>query len=288
MNKLKTLFFLVMSIATLVSCDGDPLAEVAEESDQLNVAYETVYSEVVGQNYTIYTYLPPNYETSSDSCPVLYMLDADWEFMTVAKFAEKQISAKKMTPVIIVGIGYKGNSDDKRDRDYTPTSVSEVTDREECCGAENFYQFIEKELIAHVDSSYRTKGHKYRGVAGHSLGGLFAFYCFFNHTETFTHYLAASPSVWWDNFVCFDYEEQLSKKAPQFEYPTQMMMTLGQAGEGGGGIFPIMVEQLYERLTERDYSNFDTDYVVLNNTIHNENWEDAYKKALPYLFATKN
>ncbi|HPB05068.1 MAG TPA: alpha/beta hydrolase-fold protein [Prolixibacteraceae bacterium] len=288
MNKFKNLFLLVVPIALLFSCSGDPLAEVAEESDHLNVAYENVNSEVVGQNYTIYTYLPPNYQTSRDSLPVLYMLDADWEFMTVAKFAEKQISAKKMAPLIIVGIGYKGNSADKRNRDYTPTSVSEVTDREECCGAENFYQFIEKELISHIDSTCRTQGARYRAVAGHSLGGLFAFYCFFKHTETFTHYLAASPSVWWDNFVCFEYEEQFSKKASQFVYPTRLMMTLGQAGEGGGGIFPIMVEQLYERLTERDYSNFDTDYVVLNNTIHNENWEDAYQKALPYLFNAKN
>jgi predicted alpha/beta superfamily hydrolase len=288
MSNLKTLFLAVMPIAMLFACTGDPLAEVSEESDHLSVSYTTVNSDVVGQNYTVYTYLPPNYQIGNDSFPVLYMLDADYQFMTVAKFAEKQIMAKKMAPVIIVGIGYNGNTDDKRDRDYTPTSVSEVTDREECCGAENFYQFIEKELIVHVDSTYRTQGSKYRGVSGHSLGGLFAFYCFFKHTETFTHYLAASPSVWWDNFVCFDYEEQFSKKASQFEYPTRLMMTLGQAGEGGGGIFPLMVEQLYERLTERGYQGFDADYVVLSNTVHNENWEDAYQEALPYLFNPTN
>jgi predicted alpha/beta superfamily hydrolase len=129
MDKLKKLFHLFMPMVMLFACTGDPLAEVTEESDRLNVSYETVNSEVVGQNYTIYTYLPPNYQTSNDSLPVLYMLDADSEFMTVAKFAEKQIMAKKMVPVIIVGIGYKGNTEDKRNRDYTPTSVSEVTDR---------------------------------------------------------------------------------------------------------------------------------------------------------------
>jgi len=288
MNNLKTLVLALIPIVMLFACTGDPLAEVREESDHLNVNYMTVNSNVVGQNYTIYTYLPPNYQTSSDSFPVLYMLDADYQFMTVAKFAEKQIIAKKMAPVILVGIGYNGNTVDKRDRDYTPPSVSEVADREECCGAENFYRFIEKELILHVDSTFRTQGSKCRGVAGHSLGGLFAFYCFFKHTETFTQYLAASPSVWWDNFVCFDYEEQFSKKTLQFKYPTRLMMTLGQAGEGGGGIFPLMVEQLYERLSERGYQGFNADYVVLSNTVHNENWEDAYQNALPYLFSPKN
>jgi len=284
MEKLKKLFFLLTTIAILFGCEGDPLSEVAEESNRMSVSYESIHSEVVGQDYTIYAYLPPDYQSGNGRFPVLYMLDADYQFMTVSKFAEKEIRAKKMAPVIIVGIGYKGNSEDKRDRDYTPTSVSEVTDREECCGAETFYSFIEKELILHVDTTYRTMGCENRGIAGHSLGGLFAFYCFFNHTETFTHYLAASPSVWWDNYVCFDYEQKLSQKISSFAYPTRLMMTQGQAGEGGGGIYPILVEQLYDRLNERGYLNFDADYVELSNTIHNENWEDAFQEALPYLF----
>lgn len=281
-RKQLVLIFLLLSV--VFGCNDDQMAELEDINIPKGVIVENVYSKDVGQNYTIYIYLPPNYSSGKDSLPVLYMLDADYEFAKTVKYAAEKIQKKKIAPLIIVGIGYAGNSIDMRERDYTPIAKTSVPDFANCCGAENFFGFIEKELILKIDSTYRTQTNKNRGIAGHSLGGLFSYYCFFNHPDVFTKYLAASPSVWWDNNVCFDYENKLALATPSFLYPTKLMVTLGLGGEGAGGVISLYVEELFDRIDARNYGNFNAQYTIVDNPFHSENWQDAYDEALDYLF----
>jgi len=64
-------------------------------------------------------------------------------------------------------------------------------------GADNFTQFIEKELIPFIDSKYRTTS--YRTLIGHSYGGLFTINMLINHNHLFNNYIAIDPSLDWDN-----------------------------------------------------------------------------------------
>jgi tetratricopeptide (TPR) repeat protein len=72
------------------------------------------------------------------------------------------------------------------DRDFASTSG----------GGERFMQFIEKELIPHVDAKYPTA--PYRLISGHSLGGLTVVNAFAYHNNLFNAYIAIDPSLWWD------------------------------------------------------------------------------------------
>ena len=63
-------------------------------------------------------------------------------------------------------------------------------------GGENFAAFIEKELIPHVDSKYKTE--PYRLLVGHSFGGLTVMNIITNHTKLFNSYIAIDPSMWYD------------------------------------------------------------------------------------------
>jgi predicted alpha/beta superfamily hydrolase len=115
-----------------------------------------------------------------------------------------ELSAGGVLPeMIIIGIT---NTD--RTRDLTPTHVAEAfyhdkqmgwgTDAIKTSGGgENFTNFIEKELMPHVDSLYPTA--PYRLFIGHSFGGLEIIHTLFNHTNLFNSYIACDPTFWWDD-----------------------------------------------------------------------------------------
>jgi predicted alpha/beta superfamily hydrolase len=97
--------------------------------------------------------------------------------------------------VIIIGLpNTEKNGVNMRNRDFTPTSTSNLTG-----GAEKFLSFFRDELMPYVINKYnaKSKGHT---LYGGSLGGLFVVYAFLNEPDLFTSYIAIDPSLWWDKF----------------------------------------------------------------------------------------
>jgi hypothetical protein len=72
-----------------------------------------------------------------------------------------------------------------RDRDLLPSS-----------GADTFLTFVTSELRAYVDSTYSTS--RQTTLFGHSYGGLFTVYALLTHPESFDHYIASDPALWWN------------------------------------------------------------------------------------------
>lgn len=109
-------------------------------------------------------YLPPDYEFSERSYPVLYLLhgggddQTGWvQFGEVLHITDKAIREGKATPMIIVmpdaNTGRRGYFNDPK-------------------GDWNYEDFFFDELIPHVEKKYRIKSEKrYRAVAGLSMGG---------------------------------------------------------------------------------------------------------------------
>lgn len=64
-------------------------------------------------------------------------------------------------------------------------------------GAKAFLATIRTDIIPFIDKHYKTTNE--HGIAGHSLGGLFASYCFLNEPDLFSKYGMSSPSFLWDN-----------------------------------------------------------------------------------------
>jgi len=109
-------------------------------------------------------YLPPDYETSERSYPVLYLLhgggddQTGWvQFGEVLNITDKAIREGVATPMIIVmpdaNTGRRGYFNDIRNE-------------------WRYEDFFFEELMPHVEKTYRIKGQKrYRAVAGLSMGG---------------------------------------------------------------------------------------------------------------------
>ena len=150
------------------------LAQTGKVYDNLALKSEILKSE---RNYAVY--LPPDYETSERSYPVLYLLhgagddQTGWvQFGEVLHITDKAIKEGKATPMIIImpdaQTGQRGYFND--------------------IGNEWRYEdFFFEDLIPYVENKYRIKGEKrYRAVAGLSMGGGGSFMYALNHPEMFS------------------------------------------------------------------------------------------------------
>jgi tetratricopeptide (TPR) repeat protein len=98
--------------------------------------------------------------------------------------------------MIVIGI-----TNTERTRDFTPTYDEGYNQWGISGGADNFLDFLEKELKPFVKANYRT--NNYTIISGHSLSALFTLYALQERPELFQAYFAFSPSLWWHEEVIF-------------------------------------------------------------------------------------
>ncbi|OFX31873.1 MAG: 1,4-beta-xylanase [Bacteroidetes bacterium GWF2_42_66] len=150
------------------------LAQNGKVFDNLSMKSSILNSE---RKYAVY--LPPDYESSQRSYPVLYLLhgggddQTGWvQFGEVLYIADKAINERKATPMIIV----MPNANTGK-RGYF-NSVK---------GEWRYEDFFFEEFIPFIEGKYRIKGEKrYRAIAGLSMGGGGAFIYALHHPELFS------------------------------------------------------------------------------------------------------
>jgi len=139
----------------------------------------TMESEILAMERNYAIYLPPDYESSERSYPVLYLLhgagddQTGWiQFGEVLHIADKAILEGSATPMIIVMPD--GNSGQ---RGYFNDPKNEW----------RYEDFFFEEFMPHVEATYRIKGEKrYRAIAGLSMGGGGTFIYALHHPELFS------------------------------------------------------------------------------------------------------
>ena len=139
---------------------------------------------------------PPEYKTTTDSLPVLYMPDGGIkeDFPHIANTLAALIAAKKISPILLVGI-----ENTQRRRDLTgPTEIAKDKEIAPVVGGSAaFRAFIARELFAEINKKYRTTARK--GIIGESLAGLFVTETLLWQPDLFDFYIAFDPSVWWND-----------------------------------------------------------------------------------------
>lgn len=147
----------------------------------------TLASKILKGDRNFAIYLPPDYDHSSRSYPVLYLLHGytddhtGWvQFGEVKHIADKAINEGSATPMIIImpdaDTGLPG---------YT-NSIS---------GKWNYEDFFFNELMPHVEDRFRIKKNKrYRAIAGLSMGGGGSFLYALHRPDLFSS--AAPLSAW--------------------------------------------------------------------------------------------
>ncbi|MEI9944714.1 MAG: alpha/beta hydrolase-fold protein [Chitinophagaceae bacterium] len=143
----------------------------------------TMSSKLLKMERKYAVYLPPDYENSERSYPVLYLLhgggddQTGWvQFGEVLHIVDKAINEGKATPMIIImpdaNTGTRGYSNN-------------------ATGTWRYEDFFFEELMPFVEKKYRIKAEKkYRAISGLSMGGDGSFTYALHHPELFS---AACP-----------------------------------------------------------------------------------------------
>lgn len=190
---MKFIYYNLLLLILLVGC-----ANSSQEIDPIPTHDEfTIESKHIGETRHINVWTPPEYKTSKDALPVMYMADGgiiDEDFPHIANTLAELIESKSIPPMILVGI-----ANTQRRKDLTgPTEIA--TDKEIAPivgGSEKFRAFIKDELFPEINKRYRTTYEK--SIIGESLSGLFVVETFFLTPELFDNYIAFDPSLWWNN-----------------------------------------------------------------------------------------
>jgi predicted alpha/beta superfamily hydrolase len=190
----KSLLIILVSILTISST-----AQI--DNNKIIIGkVDSVYSTTLKENRKVWVYLPNDDPNNKQRYPVLYLLDGEGHFQSVAGMIQQlsQTNGNTIFPeMIVVGIT---NTD--RTRDLTPTHITSDLPMMDSGfsvntgGGENFAAFLEKELIPYIDSKYQTQ--PFRLLVGHSFGGLTVMNIITNHTKMFNAYIAIDPSMWYD------------------------------------------------------------------------------------------
>ncbi len=159
----------------------------------------------------IYVYLPPGYDTSSDTYPVLYMHDGNNLFDTrqprsageswdVDGVEEMELSAGNIVPHIVVGIP---NSDARID-EYTHVQEQEESGIYDGMTGlmggkgDDYAEFVVKGVKPYIDGHYRTKSDfENTGILGSSLGGLISYYIAWKYPDVFKFVGGMSGTFGW-------------------------------------------------------------------------------------------
>ncbi|MGE3460117.1 MAG: alpha/beta hydrolase, partial [Kofleriaceae bacterium] len=126
----------------------------------------------------------------------LYMPDGGIkeDFPHVTGIVDVSIKNQLIRPVIVVGIE---NTERRRDLPG-PTDVPEERKAApHAGGSDRFRQFLRDELKPYIAMHYRVADKS--AIIGESLAGLFVVETLLTEPALFDWYIAADPSVWWNN-----------------------------------------------------------------------------------------
>lgn len=148
---------------------------------------QKIHSDILEEDRFLWIHLPQDYENGLGHYPVLFVLDGGWpelfmEAISSAAYLQVSIDAP---PFIIVGV-----ANTQRNRDLMPKAIG---GRPGSGGADEFCQFLDKELIPYIRHKYRT--NYYNILYGGSTAGLFTIYALLENPETFNAYIASSPMI---------------------------------------------------------------------------------------------
>jgi enterochelin esterase-like enzyme len=168
----------VLTLSFILTISSAMMAQTGKVFDNLSMP-----SKILKMDRKYAVYLPPDYETSQRSYPVLYLLhgagddQTGWvQFGEVLTIADAAIKSGNATAMVIVmpdaNTGKRGYVNDVK-------------------GEWRYEDFFFQEFMPYIESTYRIKGEKrYRAVAGLSMGGEGTFIYALHHPELFS---AACP-----------------------------------------------------------------------------------------------
>ena len=257
----------------------------SEQGKDVEIAKEFVYhSKRLNEERTYWVSLPKDYNNSLYSpakYPVLYLFDGEFNYAYAAAASQKMSFFHTIPEMIVVSIA----AGQTRTRDFTPTH-SLVNERGQVKdarygaysfavsgGGDTLLDFLQYELIPHIDVTYRTLSH--RTVVGHGFSGLMVAYSFVTRPALFQGYISIDGALFWDNELLL---KTLEKKLVQGEkFSGRLFLSLPHAYSTGmydAGNTSRAIQRFAETLGKH----------FQNVTLHRFEDENHFSVGLPSLY----
>ncbi len=236
---------------------------------QVNTTKTVIYSQKVKDSFELFVSTPKNW-TADKIYNVVYYCDANLKSGNKLRqmlAAEKY--QNKVEHTIFVGFGHIGKTRVLRRRDFIPPLIKNgnTLPRSKNYGqTEAFYQFLKTELIPTINAKYKTNPEN-NSIVGHSLGGLFAFYCLFKNEQLFKNHFALSPALWIEHYIIYKFN-QITIDNPNYRYlyfSTGGWEQINRIKKG--------TNKMQSFLAHKQYKNLDFVYQIQKGKTHNSQVE---------------
>ncbi|WDE08512.1 hypothetical protein SG34_031820 [Thalassomonas viridans] len=238
--------------------------ELIEEPITLEIGSRISFaSKVLHEERELLVHLPEGYAQSGKRYPVLYLLDGERHFyhaITASKLLQEQA---RIPELIIVGIA---NLEGKRSRDLGAEK-------------ETFTRFLQNELMAYVDSHYRTTG--LNTLYGHSLAGYFTVDLLARQPKLFENYIAASPPLTGDGDGIYTQLLELDKVQQANE--KSLYFTLASQAEEGRSVTAAL-NRFVDALTAKAPAALNWHYEFMPRQTHITTYYPTFFNGMTYVF----
>ncbi|WP_181881791.1 alpha/beta hydrolase [Helicobacter sp. MIT 14-3879] len=193
MNK-NYLWIILFLISYTFAKPSQEIPAIKPEANEVFYISSINMSNTRGKIYKIHIALPKHNKDKN----IFYTLDGNVFFPMLLNLIITNKKGFFKLP-IIVGIGHNSPlafDRNLRTKDYLPPLEGFLqSEFSGGGGASEFLEFITKKLQPFI---YKSFGKPQKELLfGHSFGGIFVLYAIMNNWEKFTHYVSASPSLWW-------------------------------------------------------------------------------------------
>lgn len=201
------------------------------------------------RHYRIYLAIPQR-PAPEAGYPVLYLLDGNAAFSDLDADALTAVAPDALP--VLVAIGYQTDlrfDIPARIYDYTlPGGESEDARGRRQGGADAFLDLLQGTIRPEVERRVTVDPQR-QTLWGHSFGGLLVLHTLFTRPDSFTAYVAASPSLWWAPELMA--REERAFAARERHDPKRLLLLVGEkedASRRAPGFPDDAAEQLASRL----------------------------------------
>ena len=276
------IFFLIVSCGNghLKKESNPPSERVSTKSENVSIL-DKQFSVVnkVGDSIfrSVWLYLPPDYHTSENHYPVIYMHDGQNVFDAKTSYAgewkvDELLNAefeKSGKGFIVVAVDNNGK---ERLNEYSPWTHEKYGG-----GSGDWYiQMIIKDLKPYIDSNFRTlKNPESTAIIGSSMGGLISYYAGLQYPNVFGKVGAISPSFWFSADVLSFTKEKITSASK-----SKLYLLLGSE-EGMTKEFNAVVDLVHNS----DFPNLNMKHKIVEGGKHNEAfWSSEFIETIRFLY----
>jgi len=229
----------------------------------------------------IWALLPHDYDSSSETYPVMYLQDAQNLFNERAKYGNWEIDKKlavmaeyKIGKIIIIAIEH---AEEDRIKEYNVGKT--VLGKGQ---GKQYIKFVTETLKPFVDANFRTKKEReFTGIGGSSMGGLVSIFSGLRYPDVYGKLMIFSPSLWVVPKLKIDSDSAENSDTKIYLY-------------AGGDESATMIEHIRSFKKNMIASEFIKDKMKINLSInmvgtHSERfWSDEFPKAIEWLYFNSN